>query len=51
MLIPEAPATEKALAHWEKSWTLLDGGVFGARGFPGRARLGSRGLRPARSTG
>lgn len=28
MLIPEPPQTEKALAHWEKSWTLLDEGVF-----------------------
>lgn len=33
MLIPEEPATEKARAHWEKSWQLLDEGVFGAEDF------------------
>ncbi len=28
MLIPEAPQTEKARAHWDKSFELIDGGVF-----------------------
>ena len=43
MLIPQAPSTPDEIEHWDKSWTLLDEGVFAAEDYRAAA-LGQAGL-------
>ena len=51
MLIPEPPPTPEEIDHWERSWTLLDEGVFGGEDYRAaalgqeRPRLGRRSRR------
>ncbi|HEV2865047.1 MAG TPA: aromatic ring-hydroxylating dioxygenase subunit alpha [Allosphingosinicella sp.] len=43
MLIPEPPRTPEEIEHWEKSWRMLDEGVFAAEDYRAAA-LGQNGL-------